>query len=65
MSRSRTCLNEWGIYEQGSMTPSARAILGRFKSVTEAVDYCETMARTYGHLTHEYRSYREEIINHA
>jgi hypothetical protein len=45
------------------MTPSARAILARFRNVTEAVDYCETMARTYGHLTHEYRSYREEIIN--
>jgi hypothetical protein len=45
------------------MTPSARAILARFGDVTSAVDYCETMARTYAHLTHEYRSYREEIIN--
>jgi hypothetical protein len=47
------------------MTPSARAILARFASVTAAVDYCETMAWTYGHLTSEYRRYREEIINHA
>ena len=47
------------------MTPSARAILGRFKSVTEAVDYCETMARTYANLTAEYRGYRQEILNHA
>ena len=45
------------------MTPSARAILGRFKSVTEAVDYCETMAWTYANLTAEYRGYRQEIIN--
>jgi hypothetical protein len=48
------------------MSMSARAILARFAGdVTAATDYCETMARTYAHLTHEYRGYREEILNHV
>ena len=48
------------------MSVSAKAILARFRgSVTLATDYCETMARTYAHLTHEYRTYREEILSHV
>lgn len=48
------------------MSPSARAILARFNgNTTDACDYCETMARTYAMLTHEYRTYREEILNEA
>ena len=48
------------------MSTSAKAILARFKGdVTLATDYCEMMARTYGYLTHEYRTYREEILNYV
>ena len=48
------------------MSTGARAILARFGgNVMSAVDYCETMAWTYGHLTREYRTYREEILNHV
>lgn len=48
------------------MSISAKAILARFRGdVTAATDYCETMARTYAHLTREYRTYREEILTHV
>jgi hypothetical protein len=46
------------------MSLSARAILARFNGdVTSAVDYCETVARSYAHLTAEYRAYREELLH--
>lgn len=48
------------------MSPSAKAILMRFRGdITLATDYCEMIARTYARLTTEYRTYREEILNHA
>ncbi len=48
------------------MSPSASKILWNFSgNVTAACDYCENIARTYAHLTREYRGYREEILNHV
>lgn len=47
------------------MSTGARAILARFRgNLTDACDYCETMARTYASLTHEYRTYREELLTY-